>query len=147
MTDTKNTLIVEQSFKASIEKLWEAITNKNNMKEWYFDIPDFKPEVGSEFSFQGKGSTCNEYTHLCKVIEVIPMKKLMHSWNYENYEGNSIVTFELKENGQGSELKLSHEGIDTFPKSNPDFEHKNFMMGWTALITQNLKYFLEKTSR
>ena len=146
MTDTKNPITVEQSFIAPIEKLWEAITDKHQMKEWYFDIPEFKSEVGSEFSFPGKGSAGNEYKHLCKVIEVIPMKKIVHSWTYENYEGNSIVTFELKENSHGSELKLSHEGIDTFPKSNPDFDSKNFVMGWTALISKNLKSFIEKNN-
>lgn len=144
MTDAENPIIVKQSFNAPIEKLWEAITDKNQMKEWYFDIPNFKAEVGSEFSFPGKGSTCINYKHLCKVIEVIPLKKLVHSWKYENYEGSSVVTFLLEEKSLKSKLKLIHEGVDTFPKSNPDFASKNFMKGWTALIKQNLKNFLEK---
>jgi uncharacterized protein YndB with AHSA1/START domain len=34
-----------------LRSVWKAITNAADMKQWYFDIPGFKPEVGFEFSF------------------------------------------------------------------------------------------------
>ncbi|HEY8895376.1 MAG TPA: SRPBCC domain-containing protein, partial [Niastella sp.] len=59
------------------------------------------------------------------------------------YEGNSFVTFELYPEGNGTRLKLTHEGLETFPM-NPDFAKKNFMEGWTQIIGTSLKEFLEK---
>lgn len=38
------------------------------MKQWYFDIKEFKPEVGFEFQFYG-GTEEKRYLHLCKNLE------------------------------------------------------------------------------
>ena len=43
--------VIERTFNASKEKVWKAITNKNEMKLWYFDLEEFKPEIGFEFRF------------------------------------------------------------------------------------------------
>jgi len=47
----KEPFVIERIFNASIEKIWKAITDKDEMKKWYFDLPEFKPEVGFEFQF------------------------------------------------------------------------------------------------
>ena len=61
-------VVIERIFSAPVEKVWKAITYKNEMKQWYFDLADFKPEKGFEFSFKG-GSDDKVYVHLCKVKE------------------------------------------------------------------------------
>lgn len=43
--------IIERTFNAPIPKVWKALTDHEQMKEWYFDIPDFKPEIDYEFQF------------------------------------------------------------------------------------------------
>jgi len=58
MTETKTLtqtqpFVIEKTFNAPVQKVWKAITSKEEMKQWYFDIPDFKPEVGFEFQFTG----------------------------------------------------------------------------------------------
>ena len=58
-------------------------------------------------------------------------------------QGNSFVTFELFVEGSKTRLKLTHEGLDTFPKSNPDLAKENFVEGWTSIIGTSLKKFLE----
>src|SRR5690349_17413213 len=121
-------LIVERIFNASIEKVWQAITVNSQMKKWYFDLKEFKAEVGFEFQFYG-GKEERSYLHLCKVTEVIPFKKLKYSWRYDGYEGISFVSMELSDQGSQTKLKLTHEGLESFPISNPDFDRKNFTEG------------------
>ncbi|MEM7380510.1 MAG: SRPBCC domain-containing protein [Bacteroidota bacterium] len=134
-------LIIEQDYDAPIELVWRAITEKELMEKWYFDISDFKAEVGCKFHFEGgKDDKC--YVHLCEVLEVIPLKKLKYSWRYEGYEGISFVTFELFSLGAKTKLKLIHEGIETF--KNPDFIRENFVGGWNYLIHESLKAYLEE---
>ena len=135
-------LVVERTFNAPIEKVWEAITDKDNMKQWYFDLAEFKPEVGFEFQFTG-GSEDKTYLHLCKVTEVVAGKKLTYSWRYDGYAGNSFVTFELFPEGDKTRLKLTHADLDTFPADNPDMAKESFMAGWTEIIGTNLKNYLE----
>jgi hypothetical protein len=41
-------------------------------------------------------------------------------------------------------VKLTHEGLETFPQNNPDFAKESFMQGWTYILGTSLKKFLEK---
>jgi uncharacterized protein YndB with AHSA1/START domain len=135
--------VIEHTYNAPVEKVWKALTDKDLMKQWYFDIAAFKPEVGFEFTFNG-GSEEKTYTHLCKVLEVIPNKKLSYSWHYKDYEGNSVVTFELFDEGSKTRLKLTHTGLETFPKDSKDFAKESFAQGWTYITGTSLKNFLEE---
>lgn len=135
-------VIIDQTINAPIVIVWKTITDKEEMKHWYFTLHEFNPEVGFEFEFWGGKEEGEKKLHLCKVIEVIPERKLTHSWKYNGYEGNSYVTFELSETGSQTRLKLTHEGIDTFP-NHPDFAKENFIQGWTFIIKESLRKFLE----
>jgi uncharacterized protein YndB with AHSA1/START domain len=134
--------VIERTFNAPMKTVWSAITDKDQMKKWYFDLPEFKPEVGFEFTFIG-GTECNSYVHLCKITEVIEGRKLTHSWKYDGYEGNSFVTFELFEEGSQTRVKLTHTGLETFPQNHKDFARESFAQGWTDIIGTHLKNYLE----
>ncbi len=140
----KKTLIIEHTYKAPIEKVWEALTNKDQMKHWYFDLDEFKTEVGFKFEFMGGPEDGIQYKHLCEITEVIPEQKLTYSWRYEGYDGITYVTFELFEENKKTRLKLTHTGFETFPAI-PDFAIHNFEAGWNDIINNSLKGFLEKT--
>lgn len=136
--------VIERTYNAPVEKVWKALTDNEQMKQWYFKIAAFKPEVGFEFTFEG-GSEEKTYTHLCKILEVIPNKKLSYSWHYKDYEGYSVVTFELFDEGNNTtRLKLTHTGLETFPQVSKDFAKESFAQGWTYITGTSLKNFLEK---
>ena len=140
-------IVIERSYNAPIDKVWKAISDKNEMKRWYFDLSEFKAEPGFEFEFYGEGKQGEKFLHLCKVIEVINQKKLTYSWRYDGYEGNSFVTFELFPEGNKTRVKLSHKGLETFPvTAHNDFAKENFMEGWTHIIAIGLKEYVEKTN-
>lgn len=138
--------VIERTFNAPVERVWKAITDKDQMKQWYFDLVEFKPEVGFEFEFRGQGRKGEQYLHLCRVTEVVALKKLQYSWRYKDYEGNSFVTFDLFPEGDKTRLRLTHEGLETFPQNNPDFGKESFAGGWAQLIGSLLKDFVEKQS-
>jgi len=135
--------VIERTFDAPVERVWKAITDKNDMRQWYFDLNAFRPEVGFEFQFDGVGNDGKEFRHRCTITEVIPNRKLAYTWRYDGYPGNSIVTFELFEEGKRTRVRLSHEGLETFPPTS-DFAKENFVKGWTSLIGTMLKDFVEK---
>lgn len=138
--------VIERILPAPPARVWKAITSKEEMKQWYFDIsPGFKPEVGYTFQFTGEGNGMI-YVHHCEVTEVVPGSKLTYSWRYEGYEGNSFVTFELFPDGPDkTRLKLTHTGLETFPgTANKDFSKESFAAGWTEIIGKLLPTYLEK---
>lgn len=137
-------IVVEETFDSSASKIWKAISDKDEMKLWYFDLKEFKPEVGFKFDFTGGPDDGEQYLHLCEITEVEMEKKLTYSWRYDGYEGNSFVTFELIPQGNNTKLRLTHRGLETFPKSNPDLDAKNFVAGWNDIIHRSLKGYLAK---
>ena len=138
-------LFIERIFNAPVANVWKALVNVEEMRRWYFDLKGFRPEAGFEFRFvvEHEGHT---YDHRCKVTEVIPQKKIAYAWRYHGHEGDSLVTFELFAEGNKTKLKLTHEGLETFPKT-PAFARKNFMQGWTQLVGTSLKDFVENADR
>jgi uncharacterized protein YndB with AHSA1/START domain len=136
-------LLIEREFDAPVTQIWDALTRNDMLKKWYFQIPDFKPVVGFEFSFSAKPREDVEYVHLCRVIEVIPGKKIAYTWRYESYPGNSIVTFELFPEGNKTKLTLTHTGLESFASAGPDFSKESFTGGWTYILDKSLKGFLE----
>lgn len=143
INDPVEPFVIERTFNAPAALVWRALTNKEDMARWYFDLPGFKAEAGCEFEFvvQHEGNT---YHHLCKVTEVIPQTKISYTWRYKGYEGDSLVTFELFDEGGKTKLKLTHSGLETFPKL-PQFARKNFVGGWTHLVGTSLPNFLSET--
>ena len=146
---TKNNLaeavVIERTFAAPVARVRKALTDVEEMQHWYFDLKEFKSEVGFEFEFTVEHEGV-KYHHLCKITEVVPQKKLAYTWRYKGQEGDSLVTFELFANSDKTRLMLTHEGLETFPKL-PGFARTNFMAGWTAIIGSSLKEFVEKPQR
>jgi uncharacterized protein YndB with AHSA1/START domain len=137
--------ILERTFDASVARVWTALTDVDQMREWYFDLKEFKPQVGFEFEFivEHEG---NSYHHLCRVTDVIPERKIAYTWRYKGEPGDSLVTIELSPEGEKTRLKLTHSGIETFPKT-PAYARKNFEAGWTSIIGTELKQFVEQRQK
>lgn len=137
-------IVVTQTVNAPASTVWQALTDKALMKQWYFDIDKFKAEEGFVFSFEG-GTETTQYTHLCTITEVVPNQKLSYTWRYVGYEGDTLVTFLLQPltNGQ-TEVTLTHSGLESFSNSNPDFAKSNFEEGWNHIIKVALKDFAEQ---
>jgi uncharacterized protein YndB with AHSA1/START domain len=144
-TESTEPFTIERTFEAPVALVWRAITTPEDMSRWYFDMKNFKPEVGCEFQFivEHEG---NRHDHRCKITEVVPQKKIAYTWRFEGREGNSLVTFELFAEGGKTKLKLTHAGLETFAKT-PSLARKNFVRGWTQLIGSELKDFVENADR
>ncbi|RLZ09102.1 SRPBCC family protein [Faecalibacter macacae] len=136
-----NPLIIEKQYNCTIEVLWNAISNPNAMKEWYFDVKGFELEVGNQFEFYA-----GEYLHECRIEDVFLYHKLVYTWTYPIYEGESEVTFLInpdKEFENYSQLKLIHDGIASFPQDDANFSRNSFEAGWEELLEISLREYVE----
>jgi uncharacterized protein YndB with AHSA1/START domain len=139
-------IVKEILIKGSSAQIWKAITNKDEMKKWYFDLQEFRAELGFRFEFWGETEHGKKYLHLCQITEVIPNEKLSYSWSYDGYVGASLVTFEIIPHGAETLVRLTHLGLETFPSENKDFRKENFNGGWEAIIRDSLKNHVEHYS-
>jgi len=133
-------IVIDRTLNAPVARVWEALNDVDQIRHWYFDLKEFKPKAGFEFEFVVEHEGHN-YHHLCRVTEVIPQRKLAYTWRYKGERGDSLVTFELFAEGEKTRLKLTHAGIETFPKT-PAYARKNFEAGWTGIATE-LENFLQ----
>lgn len=138
----ENSIQVENVFNTTVSNAWKALTDINEMRKWYFNLDEFLPQMGFEFKFLA-GNDEKKYMHLCKVVEAAENKTISYSWRYEGYEGSTIVRFELIDLGDKTKITLKHTGVETLPKSNPDFARENFIGGWNYFIMEALKKYFD----
>jgi uncharacterized protein YndB with AHSA1/START domain len=135
--------LIERVYDAPVALVWKAISDRDEMKKWYFDISEFEAVPGFKFRFHGENKEGVKFLHLCEVLEAIPGKKLSYSWQYEGEPGYTMVSFELFEEGEKTRIRLTHTGLETLP-AKPDYAASNFAEGWTYIIGTALKNYVEK---
>jgi uncharacterized protein YndB with AHSA1/START domain len=137
-------IVVERTYRAPIASVWRAITDETEMPLWFFEpIRSFRPELGSEtrFTVHNEG---RDYVHAWKVTEVIPGKKIAYDWRYPGIPGESVVVWELSETADGTRLRLTHTGVETFPQDgDPAFLVESGRAGWNHFLGERLKAHLE----
>ena len=127
--------------KASI--IWAVLTDKNQFKQWYFDIPDFALEKGITFHFYEPGGK-NKFLHECTILDIIPNKKLVHTWTHPTFsQGVTTVSWLLQENEGLTTVSLHHEGIENLHDAGPEFASENYQTGWDQILS-NLKKFVNE---
>jgi uncharacterized protein YndB with AHSA1/START domain len=143
MKKNEEPIIVEQNFNTSVDAVWKALTEIDQMRKWYFEgIPSFKPEVGFETQFNVQSKERN-FMHLWKVTEVVPLKMLAYNWKYEGISGDSLLKFELFEDNNFTKLRLTHQVLEDFPDDIPEFKRESGVEGWKFFIRKSLKELLE----
>lgn len=143
MKTTEPPIIVSQVFEASIETVWNAVTEVEQMRQWFFEnIPNFKAEVGFHTAFNVKAPS-RDFLHIWIVTEVIPKQKIVTKWKYENCKGTSYVTFELKPQNAGIHFTVTTKVVEDFPDDIPEFERESCIGGWNYFIKERLVAFLK----
>ncbi len=135
-------VVVEQGFDRSASDVWNAITNIDEMRKWYFEnIPDFKAEVGfcTQFSVE---SGDRSFLHLWEVTEVIPQRKVVYDWKYEGLDGDALAIFEVSGDDQSARLTLTLRVLEDFPDDIPEFSRESCIGGWDYFIKDRLKTYL-----
>ena len=135
-------LVKEVVLDASPARVWKALTNKDELKQWCFDMNAFVPEPGFAFEFYGEKDG-HRYKHLCKVLEVEKEKRMKWLWTYEGVEGETFVTFELFPEGGKTRLRLTHEGLENLPQDE-HYAKENFMAGWNSILDVSLKNYVKE---
>lgn len=142
MKKNEKPIIVEEKFDKSPEAVWEAITDPEHMRRWFFEnMPDFKPVVGFEVEFDVE-SGGRTFPHQWRVTRVEPARLIEYNWRYGGYKGNSYVKFELRDENGSTSLRLTHTVTEDFQEDVPEFERDSCQAGWHYFIKKRLKEYL-----
>jgi uncharacterized protein YndB with AHSA1/START domain len=95
------------------EAVWEYLTNAELMELWLMKN-DFQPITGHDFQFRINPVPSLDFDGIvyCKVLEIVPFKRLSYSWKLGPGDGtinvDSVVRWELQPKDKGTELLLDH---------------------------------------
>ena len=98
------------------ELVWDYLTKAELMELWLMKN-DFLPIVGYDFQFNTKPMPQFDLDGIfyCKVLEIVPFKKLVYSWKSGPGNGkitiDSLVEWTLHPKEEGTELLLVHSGF------------------------------------
>lgn len=129
---------------ASASKVWKALTDKDELKEWMMMPTTFEAVVGKEFTFKAKGNENWDGFIYCKVMEVEINKKLSFSWNAQIIGVDTLVTILIFEKGGKTELSLIHTGFEKLPAESRAKMIESHNNGWEERIVQKLPELLSK---
>ena len=140
-------IVLEQVYQAPVDLVWQAITAPSKMRQWFFEqIESFRAEVGFctqfEVAFEGK-----HFIHQWKVTEVLPTQRIAYHWRYAGYSGDSCSIWELTSEANRTRLRLTVEGLETFPQDIPEFTRESCIQGWNYFLGDRLRNFLENPAR
>ncbi len=129
---------------APVGKVWKALTDQNELKEWMLMPTTFEPVVGKEFTFKAEGmENWDGYFH-CKVLEVEINKKLVYTWNAGMINAETIVTILISEKNKHTELTLIHTGWKKIPEEQRKQMIDSHSKGWDLRFVQSLSELLSK---
>jgi Activator of Hsp90 ATPase homolog 1-like protein len=77
------------------------------------------------------------------IIESVPGRKIVYDWRYRGIPGAGTVSFEISRNGNETVLRVTSQGMDSFPQDVPEFSRESCEGGWKYFIQGNLKRFLD----
>ncbi len=140
---SQDTIHIERTYPISTAKLWQAMTDRKKLKDWFFDIPNFSTEVGAEFEFS-KSDSSDNYHH-CKVLEVKPQELFKFEWRHpKQTNGNSIITWRLIPRRGATTLHLTHEGLTYAKDAGEPFCLEEYESGWERILGDSLSKFISK---
>jgi len=99
------------------EAVWEYLTNSDLMELWLMKN-NFQPIVGADFQFRTGPIPNLDFDGIvyCRVLEIVPCKRLSYSWSSGPGEGkitlDSIVVWRLQPTDKGTEVFLEHSGFE-----------------------------------
>lgn len=144
--DDKDTFSLTRTYGVSVSLLWEAITQREHLKHWYFDFAnDWKLHVGASFEWLAGPPDGELWKHRGEMLEIVENKRLSHSWEYPGYEGTSVVTWELTAvDANHTRLDFTHHFKVPFDPTVPELGKENFVAGWNEILNIGLVEYVEK---
>lgn len=125
-------LVKEQTYNHPIDKVWKAITEKEQISKWFIHS-DFEAKEGYDYTFtatEEHGSTQIHGT----VLKADPYT-LVYTWKVGDAPLHTTVTWHLESIGSQTKLTLEHAGISQFDRETAEQMLGHFGKGWDACLS------------
>jgi len=140
MTDDK-TLVIDRVLSAPPDRVFAAWTDSTQLAQWYgpegMKAEIFENDVtpGGKYALVMRSDEGEH--HLSGAYEEIdPPRKLVMTWKWKTSDETTRVTIELRPEGDGTHLRLTHTGFDEAEQAS------SHNQGWSSSL-HDLERYLE----
>lgn len=129
------TLSLSKKLPVPPEAVFDAWTTPGHMAQWLSpmttaSVPVLDLRVGGEYQIDMHGEG-EDYVHTGKYLEIDRPHRLVFTWHSEGtQQQETIVKLEMKPDGDGTLLTLTHE---RFPGAESRDNHEE---GWTVIMSK-----------
>lgn len=107
------TLLFERRFSHPPEIIWEAITNPNELTEWYMTKAKIDGRAGGSIDFI---AGISQFHVTGKILVWDPPRVFEHEWNVEPRKElpkgeHAVIRWEISRKGETTMLKLTHRNL------------------------------------
>jgi uncharacterized protein YndB with AHSA1/START domain len=123
MTDEAHTLRLSRTFQAPRERVFRALTERDQLMKWFgpkdYTVPHcaLEARVGGAWQATLRSPEGGEYTVSGVYQEIVPPQRLVFTWGWHEDHGTrgheTIVTLDLHARGDATELVLVQELFET----------------------------------
>lgn len=135
-TETGASLRLSRVIPAEPEAVFRAWTDPDEMKEWYCPEGGSVDAVAVDLTVGGRFKVAMRMPDAVHVVhgvyrEIEPPRRLAFTWQWEEMEDEeTLVTIELRGQGDATEVVLTHERFAT-EESRDKHEH-----GWSSILSR-----------
>ena len=126
-------LVVERVMPHPPEKIWRALTQAPLIEEWLMQN-DFQPIIGHRFNFRATPIHGWNGVTDCEVLEVIPCRRLVYSWNASGDQApgglKTIVTWTLTQGENGTQVRMEQSGF----RPQDEAGYRGMGGGWPRIL-------------
>jgi uncharacterized protein YndB with AHSA1/START domain len=101
---------MERLFGASVERVWETLTDARMLERWLMSTSGFEARVGTRFTLRDEPREDCRALVDCEVLELSPPHRMVWSWRGADDPATTRVEIELEPAGRGTRLTLRHTG-------------------------------------
>jgi len=136
----QTSLAIKRVIKAPRDRVYAAWTDPAQLREWFGPdnvrtrelVADIR--VGGKYRWHIINAEEEEMAVSGEYLELVPGKKVVFTWQWEddeNWENQvSVVTVELSDRGEDTELTLTHEKLPN------EQSRDNHNEGWNKVINR-----------
>ncbi len=130
----------EAELRHAPEKVWRALTNPVLLAEWLLPAVGFDLSPGAKFQFQAPAQPGWDGVVHCELLDAVEPSTLRYAWKVG--ELNTVVTFTLTPQGDGTLLVMEQSGFT--PEQKQNFGGARY--GWRLMGGRLLKVLGRETT-
>jgi uncharacterized protein YndB with AHSA1/START domain len=131
------TLEKELFIKASPQRVFQALTNKEDLERWFVTQAEIERRSGGAIRFEWDPES--KLVETGKILAYEPPSRFTYTWEARG-SSPTTITFELSAENDGTRLHLTHTGIGE--GDDWDRYYAGISRGWPAHL-KNLTSWLE----